>query len=135
MAPLDRLKDLQEVDDLDSALTRLFILPIAAFFFQMTDLIDAGFGVLIDPLTAFASALVDIVDQIIGGPADIVGAGVEATSGDISVLGLFAFPGSLAIALAGGFVVALFLSADITSDTLPFSFTDLPGLGVDEDEE
>jgi|GEM_PF-7084032 len=133
---VDRLNDVSSVDDIDGAFTRLLFLPIAAFFVQAANAVEAISNVVIAPLGEFSDGLVDVVESLLGdGAADIIESGAEASATEISVFGIASFPASLGIAFAGGLVLAWYLSREDTSDTIPFSFTDLPFLGVEEDPE
>ncbi|TKX82044.1 hypothetical protein EXE53_00070 [Halorubrum sp. SD626R] len=125
-----------QVDDIDGALTRLLFLPIAAFFIQAANAVEAISNVFINPLGAFAGGLESIVRSLLGdGAAGIIEAGAEASQADISLFGIGGFPVSLAVVFAGAFVLSWYLSRQDTSDTIPFSFTDIPFLGVEEDPE
>ena len=131
-----RLNDVGQVENIDGALTRLLFLPIAAFFIQAANAVEAISNVFIDPLAAFADGLGGIVTALLGdGAADIIRAGAEASQTDISVFGIGGFPVALGVALSGAFVLSWYLSRQDTSDTIPFSFTDIPFIGVEEDPE
>lgn len=133
---VDRLNAVSSVDDIDGAFTRLFFLPITAFFVQASNAVEAISNVIIAPLGTFASGLEAIVQSLLGdGAAEIIEAGAEASAADISVFGIASFPVGLGIAFVGAFVISLYLSNQDTSDLLPFSFSDIPFLGVEEDPE
>jgi hypothetical protein len=133
---IDRLNQVSSVDDIDGAFTRLLFLPIAAFFVQAANAVEAISNVIIAPLGQFADGLVAIVRSLLGdGAAEIIEAGAEASAADISVFGIASFPVGLGVAFGGAFVLSLYLSNQDTSDLIPFSFTDIPFLGVEEDPE
>lgn len=132
---ISKLNGLSSVDDLDGAVTRLFLLPIAAFFVQAANVVEAISSVVIDPTFALGSGVGAVLGSILDGASEVVSAGAAASATDISVFGLFGFPAGLGIALGGGLVLAWYLGRDETSDTIPFTFTDLPFVGVNEDEE
>lgn len=132
---IERLNGLSQVNSLDSALTRLLFLPIAAFFFQAAEAVEAISNVLIAPLESFALNLARIVSSFLGGSADIINAGADASAGDVSVFGIGAFPIGLVIVFVAAFVVANYLQQNETSDLIPLSFTDIPFLGVRETPE
>jgi hypothetical protein len=133
---ISRLNEVGQIQDLDGALTRLLFLPIAAFFIQAANAVEATSNVIISPLGAFADGLGSIVTSLLGdGAAGIIEAGAEASQADVSVFGIGGFPVSLAVVFAGALVVSWYLSRQDTSDTIPFSFTDIPFIGVEEDPE
>lgn len=131
---IDRLNDLARVDSLDSALTRLLLLPIAAFFVQAANAIEAGSEVIIEPLSTFGIGLSSVIDSFLGGSAEVINAGAGSTAGDVGVFGLLAFPAALLLVFVGAYVVANYLQQEETSDFLPLSFTDIPFLGVREED-
>jgi hypothetical protein len=81
---------------------------------------------------AFAGGVESIVVSFLGGSAEIIGAGADASAGDVSVFGIGAFPIGLLIVFVGAFVLANYLEREETSDLLPFTFTDIPFFGVEE---
>jgi hypothetical protein len=134
---INRLNSVTQINDLDSALTRLFFLPIAAFFVQSANAVEAFSRILIDPAVAFASGVQSIVFSLLGGPdstgiSGVIEAGSSATAGDINVFGFFALPVSLVIVFGSGAIIALYLRRQSTADLIPFTFTDIPLLGVEE---
>lgn len=129
---IGRLNEVSQINDLDSALTRLLFLPIAAFFVQFANAIEAISRILIDPAMAFAGGVESIVVSFLGGSAEIIGAGADASAGDVSVFGIGAFPIGLLIVFVGAFVLANYLEREETSDLIPFTFTDIPFFGVEE---
>ena len=64
---IGRLNEVSQINDLDSALTRLLFLPIAAFFVQFANAIEAISRILIDPAMAFAGGVESIVVSLLGG--------------------------------------------------------------------
>lgn len=133
---ISRLNRVGQIDDIDGALTRLLFLPIAAFFIQAANAVEAISNVIISPLGAFADGLGSIVTSLLGdGAAEIIQAGAEASQADISIFGIGGFPVSLGVVFAGALVLSWYLSREDTSDFLPFSFTDIPFIGVEEDPE
>lgn len=137
---IDRLNDISSVDNLDGALTRLLFLPIAAFFVQAANAVEAISNVVISPVGAFAEGVVSVVESLFGtGPASgisgIIEAGADATATDIGIFGIGGFPISLGIIFAGGFIIAWYLQRDETSDLIPFTFTDIPFVGTEEQGE
>ncbi|TKX78434.1 hypothetical protein EXE53_21165 [Halorubrum sp. SD626R] len=114
----------------------MLFLPIAAFFIQAANAVEAISNVFISPLGAFSDNLAAIVTALLGdGAAGIIEAGAEASQADVSVFGIGGFPVALGVALSGAFILSWYLSRQDTSDTIPFSFTDIPFIGVEEDPE
>lgn len=133
---VDRLNSVSNVEDIDGAFTRLFFLPITAFFVQAAGAVEAISNLIIAPLATFTAGLQAIVRALLGdGAARIIAAGAEASAAEISVFGIASFPAGLGIAFLGAFILQAYLSQEDTADLLPFSFTDLPFVGVEEDPE
>ena len=132
---ISKLNSVASVQDLDGALTRLLFLPIAAFFVQAANAVEAISNVIIDPLGAFGTGLGSIVNSILGGTANIVSSGSAASASDVPLFGIGAFPVALGIAFGSAFIIANYLQQPETSDLIPLSFTDIPGLGVEETPE
>jgi hypothetical protein len=114
--------------------TLLAITALGINFFQATA------SVLTTPLEALGINLGGIVDSTVGGAADIIQTGAETTQaallpGQPWAVGPLTFAFSILSVAAGLFVLAWILQFGATSDTIPFSFTDFPLLGVDEGEE
>lgn len=132
---ISRLNDVAAINDLDSALTRLLFLPIAAFFVQLANAVEAFSRILIDPAFALASGVVGVINGLVGGAGRIIGAGADASAGDVSVFGIGGFPIAIGVAFVGAFILANYLERQETSDTLPFTFTDIPFFGVEEETD
>ena len=133
---IDRLNDVSRVQDIDGALTRLLFLPIAAFFVQAANAVEAISDVVIQPLGAFADGLVSLVGAILGdGAADVIRAGAQATQADISVFGIASLPVSFLIVLGSAYILSRYLTETSTSDLIPFSGTDIPFIGFSEENE
>ncbi|MFD1634623.1 hypothetical protein ACOZ4L_02695 [Haloplanus ruber] len=130
-----RLNDLSDVGNLDSALTKLMFAPIAAFFLQAANAVEAISRVIIDPVTAFASGAGDIVTSLFGGSSQIIDIGADATAADLNIFGILGFPVGLGIVFVGGFLIAQYLGQPDTSDLIPLTFTDIPFLGVEESND
>lgn len=104
------------------------------------DYLQAIATVLTAPLRALGVNLGALVGSYVGGAAGIIRTGAETTQqallpGQVWAVGPLTFAFSILAAVGGLFVMAWVLSLSPTSDLIPFSFTDIPGLGVDEDEE
>jgi hypothetical protein len=132
---VSRLNDVSQINDLDSALTRLLFLPIAAFFVQAANAVEAISRVVIDPVDALATGVQSFVISLLGGSADIVQSGADTTAADVSVFGIGAFPIALGIVFVSAFILANYLEREESSDLIPFTFTDIPLVGVDEDTD
>lgn len=132
---IERLNDLASVDtdSLSQSVTKLVLLPIVAFFGSMATAIEAGADVVILPLRALAEGAAGVLDGLLGGGGDIIDAGAQASAAGTDVFGILAYPIGIAIVLGGAYLLAAYLSEEETSDLLPFTFTDIPGLGTEED--
>lgn len=95
--------------------------------------------VVIIPLQSLAVNVARVVTSFVGGGARIISAGVTSTVNSITVgffnLGPFTFGESVLIVGSGIFAMSVLLQLSPTSNILPFTFTDVPFIGIDEDEE
>jgi hypothetical protein len=148
---VDRLKNLSEIGTSQArrAVFLLFVAPVAQFAFGIIDLLNAAFNLFIVPLNSFVGGLGELINSIVGGAADIVGAGAAtgATSiatGIWSALGPLAFPLAIGIVGISVLILARILAEQETTDSifLLFSSTDFPDLpligsigATEEDEE
>jgi len=132
---IGRLNDVSTVDDLDGALTRLLFLPITAFFVQAANAVEAISRIIVDPAQAFGSGVQALVTAMLGGSADVLSAGADASASDVGLFGIAGQPVSLVIVFASAYILAAYLSAEPTSDLIPFTFTNIPFIGNEEDEE
>ncbi|WP_254841141.1 hypothetical protein [Natronomonas marina] len=119
-----------------ASLTGAIVALGAAFIDFWTAVAD----VIIVPLSAMGELLAGVLQAFIGGGASIIGQGAATTvqslvPGSIFALGPLTFAEGIAAAGAGILVMTWILSREVTSDTIPFSATDIPFLGVDEDDE
>jgi hypothetical protein len=133
---IDRLKGLSNIGDqtLGSSFTKLLLLPIAAFFISLADLVEAGFSILVNPLSALGINVGELIDNLVGGSAQLLGTGVQVSGGDLNIFGIAAFPLSFAIVAVVLFMLGWVLSQEDTSNLLPFTRADLPILGAEEDD-
>jgi dipeptide/tripeptide permease len=146
---VQRLKDLSSIGTSQArrAVFLLFIAPIAEFAFGLVDLIGTIFDLFIVPAQSFLQGIGELILSIVGGAADIVGAGSSAAvraflTGIWSALGPLAFPVSIGIAGLGALVLARIVAERETSDSIfgLFSSTDFPDIpflrvGAEEEDE
>lgn len=132
---ISELNDLSSVSDLDSALTKLLFAPIAAFFIQAANAVEAISRVFIDPVVAFAGGTGSVVNALFGGSASVIDAGAAATVSDVDVFGVLGFPVGLGIVAVSGFLLVQYLQQPNTGDLIPLSFTDIPFVGVEEESD
>lgn len=110
------------------------------FFEQIIAFIQALTNLGILPLATLANQVAANVRAFVGGGARIIAAGVTTTvtsilPGGRFALGPFTFAESIAAVGAGLVTMAVILSLAPTSNLIPFTFTDFPFVGVNEDEE
>lgn len=134
---IERLRGLASIstDSLSQSVTKLVLVPIAAFFFSLAAAIEAGANVIILPLQSFAAGVANFLDGLLGGAGDIVGSGAASSAAGTDVFGILAFPVGIAVTLAGAYIFAAYLSEEDTADLLPFTNTDLPVLGNEDGEQ
>lgn len=113
---------------------------ILAVFYQGIELLQAIVGVLLFPLEALGVNAAQIVSSFVGGIADIIQQGAITTQQAIApgaswAVGPLTFFFAILAAGAGLVAMAFVLSLSPTSDALPGTFTDVPFIGVNENEE
>lgn len=132
---IQKLNDLASVptSSLEQSVTKLVLLPIASFFIGLATAIEVGFSVVTSPMRAIANGVSEFMYSLLGGAADIVGAGSAASAAGIGVFGILGYIVGLAVVLGGAYLLGQYLTQDETSDLIPFTSTDIPFLGADED--
>jgi len=137
---VERLEDLQGgSDDPARALERVLLLPMIAFMLQFANALEAVLDLFIVPVRS----LLDGIDALLGalfgsgatGAADVISAGAQETirslrDGPFSVL---SFNVGVIVVLLSGVIIAYYLQRESTSDLVPFTFTDFPIIGTDEE--
>ncbi len=141
----DYIEQLQEVSSiqntsLQGVMTKLFILPIAAFFLEVSNTIGAVFGLVITPVQTLADGVGNLIASLFGintspGLAGLVDSAVAITSQDIQIFGIVALPVAALLLVATAAILAFGRSLEITGNTALFVPTDIPFIGTDEEEE
>ena len=110
------------------------------FFAGLIDVVTSIFGLLVQPIDVLGLEVGNFLGALVGGAADIVTQGAVTTQQAIApgqpwAVGPLTFGFGIASAAAGWYVFARVLAADATSDLLPFTGTDVPGVGANEESE
>ena len=110
------------------------------FFSGLIDVITSIFGLLVQPIDVLGVEVGNFLGALVGGAADIVTQGAVTTQQAIApgqswAVGPLTFAFGIVSAAAGWYVFARVLAADATSDLLPFTGTDVPGVGANEESE
>lgn len=113
---------------------------ILAFWVSSINFIQAIANFFLSPLGAFGDRLADVVNSFVGGGASIIEQGAVTTIQSIApgatwAVGPLTFAFGVIAAAGGLFAMAWVLQQAPTSDLIPFSFTDVPGAGTDEEGE
>jgi len=113
---------------------------IAATFALLIDVGQAIADVFIIPTSELATQGGNVVEAFTGGIAAIIRQGAVTTVASIApgatwAVGPLSFAFSVLAAGGGLYVMAAVLSRGFTSDTIPGTFTDIPFIGVDEEDE
>jgi hypothetical protein len=108
-----------------------------AVFFGVIDSIGALFSVPIKALSAFGRAMEQIVIATFGAPGEFLVAGWRGAiasfqPGGSFYIGPFTPILAMAVFLAVAWMVSQYLELEATSDLIPWSFTDVPLLGTEE---
>jgi len=113
---------------------------VASVFMAFAIFIDVGQQLITKPLGRMATEIANLMGAIIGGASRIIDQ--AATTAVLSIapgakwaIGPLTYVISIAVMGAALYVLAQILESPVTSDTIPFTFSDLPVLGVEEDEE
>lgn len=141
--PTDRLTNVATAvnqNKIEGVIFGLVVLPLVEFAYGVANLISAILGVFINPLAAFGDGLGGIVDALLGGPATILNEAARVTANSFSSgvwaqWGPFTWAMGIISILLGSYAVSVYLRQEQTSDWMPYSFTDLPFLGTDEEDE
>jgi hypothetical protein len=110
------------------------------FFSGLIDVVTSIFGLLVQPIDVLGLEVGNFLGALVGGAADIVTQGAVTTQQAIApgqpwAVGPLTFAFGIVSAAAGWYVFARVLAADATSDLLPFTGTDVPGVGANEEQE
>lgn len=133
----DLLNRARNADDLQGLLKQGIGGTILAVFFSTASGILSVADLVIKPVEAFGDALSELVDAIVGGPAQIVLAGVEATANSILGpfnLGPLSFALAIASVLAGLYIVAQYRDEESTGNLIVGLPTDIPFIGEEEED-
>lgn len=135
---ISKLNELQGSGSVADALKKAFLLPPIAFLLTTADALEAIVSFFVDVPIAFINGLVNVAFSILGGEgftgvSGILDAAASASAESISFFGFFSFPAGVAVVLMAGLILSWYLSREDTSDTLPFSFTDIPIIGTEEE--
>lgn len=143
--PIRRLSDLSSTaqgmtaGSAQKLLFVTFLLPIITFFDKAAEAVSALMDMFIVPVNSLIDGLGQLILAMIGGAASIIGAGAEASAeaflfGIWSALGPAAYPAAYISVLSGAYILVRYTMLDETSDLIPFSMTDFPFIGADEEE-
>jgi len=110
------------------------------FFSGLIDTIQAIFNLFVLPIDELGAQVANFLGALVGGAADIVTQGAVTTQQAIApgqpwAVGPLTFAFGIVSVAAGWYVFARILAADQTSDLLPFTGTDVPGVGANEESE
>lgn len=134
MADLDPVAT---VADSDGNISKAIMGGIAGVFTVMFTAVAVGIeaitSVFVDPLVALATELGDLIQAYI--PAELMSDAVTTSADSLGQFGPLAYPAGMAIMAAGLYILSWLLSQEITSDLVPFSTTDWPVIGADEEDE
>ena len=136
---IDQWEDLKGGDSIATALVTAFLLPVVAFFMSLANVAQALLSPFIDLPNALVNGIVTFIGSLFGtgdtfGLSDLFSTAARMSGQEISIFGVFSLPAGVAIILASGAMVAYYLEQESTSDLIPFSFTDFPLLGANEEE-
>ena len=109
-------------------------------FAGLVDFVTSISGLITQPIDALADGVANFLGALVGGAGDIVTQGAVTAQQTIApgqswAVGPLTFALGIVGAGAGWYVFARILAADQTSDLLPFTGTDIPGAGANEESE
>lgn len=95
--------------------------------------IESVFSVFTEPLYALAAELASLIAAYI--PDELMTAAVQSSASAVDQFGVWAYPIGMIVMAVGLLILSGLLSMEITSNLVPFSTTDWPIIGADEEEE
>jgi len=130
---------ISEVEDirgseLSDTIEKLLLLPILAFFLQLANALEAIFNVFIVPISALLDGIGQFIGSLFGGISQVIGAGAAGTAQNVQQWFVFSLPVAVGVVLLIAMMFAWYTDQDFTSDLIPFSSTDVPFVGNDEED-
>lgn len=136
---LKKFKNLGGESNADKLVRALLIVPVA-FLLSLANALEA----IVSFFEVIPNTVIGGISEFIGslfgigsgtyGIAGILDAATQASATSISVFGVFSFPAGVLIILGAATLIAYYLENPNTSDFIPFSFTDFPLIGTQEEE-
>jgi hypothetical protein len=114
---------------------------LAAIFIGAVTVAQSLWGLFTTPVDRLATEIGGFLGSFVGGSGRIVSQGATTVVANISpggqwaFLGPFTFPASILIVGAGLYAMSQVLAIAPTGNLIPFTLSDIPLVGVDEEEE
>jgi len=130
---------ISEVEDirgsnLSSTIEKLLLLPILAFFLQLANALEAIFNVFIVPISALIDGIAQFIGSLFGGISQVIGAGAAGTAQNVQQWFVLSLPVAVGVVILVAMIFAWYTDQDYTSDLIPFTSTDVPFVGNDEED-
>jgi hypothetical protein len=113
---------------------------VVTLFGGIAIIIDTFRRLITDPVGAIIDSVTGLFNVLIGGSADLIRAGVETAIASVAPGAAWAIgPATFALTVgawgAALYVFAQVMEARATSNLIPFTMTDVPVIGADEEDE
>jgi hypothetical protein len=119
---------------LGGTIEKLLLLPILAFFLQLANVLEAIFDLFIVPINTLISGIAEFLGSLFGGIAQVLSAGAAGTAQNVQQWFVLSLPVAVAVVVLVAMIFAWYTDQDFTSDLIPFTSTDVPFIGNDEED-
>lgn len=140
MSRINKLRQLAATDTsgFRNVLALMFFLPLYEFFSSSADAIAAIFSVPIRMLESFSTGIASLTATLLGAPEIVLEAGAtesarSLTTGIWAQFGPFSLTVAVGVMLSTGYLISWYLEQEQTGNLVPWSFSDVPLIGSDED--
>jgi hypothetical protein len=129
------VKDFQNTtDNLAATIQRLLLLPLLAFFLQLANVLEEIFNLFIVPIGALIDGIGRFLGSLFSGISQVIGAGAAGTAQNVQQWFVLSLPVAVAVVILVAMIFAWYTDQDLTSDLIPFTSTDVPFVGNDEED-
>lgn len=132
---ITRVENIRGDGGLAGTIEKVLLLPVVAFFLQLANALEAILNVVIVPTQALAAGIGDFLGSLFGGVAQVLSAGAAGSAQNVQEWFVLSFPVAMGVVIAVAMIMAWYTDQNYTSDLIPFTSTDIPLIGNDEESE